>query len=214
MKEDVVSVDSTDAGVVGTWLPHVCLDATDCSVLQNGKWLSDKHMQAAQNLLKKQFPEVGGLRTPLLSQGSHWKSMEGEGVQILNELNCHWVCMPTISCPPNVVKVWDSMAKHVSAHVKKQIAEILRSPATSLTIHSMEAQQQSGGNNCGLYLIAIAGSLCHRIPPSTVLWDEAAMQPHLEECLERGTLTPFPGWDTPRPSISHIADVPVMSIST
>ena len=88
-------------------------------------------------------------------------------------------------------------------------ASILRLP--SLTVRSVESQQQSGGDDCGLFSIATATSLCHGIPPSAVMWDERVMRLHLEACFTKGIVTPFPGWDTPHPSIRSVGDEPVMS---
>ena len=110
-----------------------------------------------------------------------------------------------------MVNVWDSIGKRISAHVCLQIAEIDRSSAECLTVRSVESQQQSGGDDCGLFSIATATSLCHGIPPSAVMWDERVMRSHLEACFMKGIITPFSGWDTPHPSIPSIGDEPVMS---
>ena len=49
------------------WCPDSHLDQEDRHVLIHNKWLSDKHIYAAQILLKKQFADIGGLQPPTLS---------------------------------------------------------------------------------------------------------------------------------------------------
>ena len=65
------------------------LDIHDKDVCEGGAWLTDKHMQAAQNLLQKQFPHVQGLQPTVYDQGSKWTPMTSGGVQLLNQSNTH-----------------------------------------------------------------------------------------------------------------------------
>ena len=136
--------DSEPMGIDDLWLPDLHLNTTDKEILTGGGWLNDKHM-AAQLLLKRQFPHVHGLQPTILSQNNGWSIMKEGGVQILNENNLHWLCISTIGCPDNVVdKVYDSIrSKHLSHHVKEQVAGILHSKENSITITSMESQLQS-----------------------------------------------------------------------
>ena len=46
------------------------LTLADKNILQPGGWLNDKHIHAAQQLLKMQYPGVQGLQDPLL-QSTH-----------------------------------------------------------------------------------------------------------------------------------------------
>jgi len=50
------------------WTQHdgIVLSEHDKVQLCSGKWLSDKHVNFAQSLLKKQFPQVNGLKSTLL----------------------------------------------------------------------------------------------------------------------------------------------------
>ena len=50
------------------WVKDLDLNLSDKKILMSGKYLSDKHMQAANLLLKKEFPHLQGLQTTLLSQ--------------------------------------------------------------------------------------------------------------------------------------------------
>lgn len=90
------------------WCPDLHLDEEDKDALANNKWLSDKHIHAAQKLLKKKFPHIGGLQPPILSQTGQWQVMSSEGIQILHCRN-HWICVSTIGCPENTINLYDSM---------------------------------------------------------------------------------------------------------
>ena len=81
--------DSEPMGIDDLWLPDLHLNTTDKEILTGGGWLNDKHIMAAQLLLKKQFPHVHGLQPTILSQNNGWSIMKEGGVQILNENNLH-----------------------------------------------------------------------------------------------------------------------------
>ena len=164
---------------------------------ESGGWLNDKHMKAAQDLLKRQFPGVSGLQPTIYGQTGQWDIMAGEGVQILNESNSHWLCMSSIGCPSDEVAIYDSRLKKSKVHpqIIRQIASLYPTSGPLLKLRVMSSQGQSGGSDCGLFAIATATSLCHGIPPSTVLWEQKRMRAHLIECLESGKMTPFPGRD-------------------
>ena len=80
------------------WCPDLHLDQEDRIALIRNKWLSDKHIYAAQILLKKQFAHIGGLQPPTLSLTGQWQVMSSEGIQISHTGN-HWLCVSTIGCP-------------------------------------------------------------------------------------------------------------------
>ena len=46
----------------------VILGKNEKQTLERGEWLIDRHVTAAQMLLKKTIPNINGLQTPLLSQ--------------------------------------------------------------------------------------------------------------------------------------------------
>ena len=102
--------------------------------------------------------------------------------------------MSKIGCPDNVVKFYDSIrSKHLSHHVKEQVADILHSKENSITITSMESQLQSNTSDCGLFAIGTAVSLCNGIPPIQVKWDQGEMRTHLITCFKKREILPFPG---------------------
>ena len=96
------------------WLPELFLRAEDKQLTETGDWLSDRHIAAAQMLLKKEipggggFPEVDGLQLPTLAKAGRCNILVGGGIQILNDSNKHWVRVSTIGCPPNTINIYDS----------------------------------------------------------------------------------------------------------
>ena len=56
-------------------------------------------------------------------------------------------------------------------------------------------QKQKGYNDCALFAIAFATTLCHSGDPTTKRYDQRAMRPHLVDCLESSRMTEFPPTD-------------------
>ena len=48
-------------------------------VLESDPWLSDEHMQLAQDLLRDQFPHIDGLQSTLLGQTNGYIATHTEG---------------------------------------------------------------------------------------------------------------------------------------
>ena len=67
----------------------------DIHDIESGKWLSDNHMHAAQQLLKKQFPNRSGLQDTLKPQNLSWELMIPGQVQLLRDDGFHWICVST-----------------------------------------------------------------------------------------------------------------------
>ena len=103
----------------------------------------------------------------------------------------HWVTVSTISCPPGVINVYDSMHLGASTNLKKVIADMLFSDKKSISIRTVHIQQQTGGSDCGLFAIANATTLCNGKDPGTLLFQQKLMREHLRKCIAAGILTEF-----------------------
>lgn len=57
------------------WLSHLFLEQQDKEECEKGDWLTDKHMWAAQHLLKKQFPHLSPLFSKRPVSGISWPLM-------------------------------------------------------------------------------------------------------------------------------------------
>ena len=76
--------------------------------LRYGKY--DRHINAGQKCLKRQFGEQAGLQdTLVLNELAVYKSSKENFVQILNVNASHWVCISNKGLPPGIVAVFDSM---------------------------------------------------------------------------------------------------------
>ncbi|CAH3019112.1 unnamed protein product, partial [Porites evermanni] len=65
----------------------------------------------------------------------------------------------------------------------------------ALKIRNQKVQKQKGYNDCALFAIAFAITLCHGGDPTTKRYDQRAMRQHLVDCLESSRMTEFPPTD-------------------
>ena len=167
----------------------------------NGFWLTDKHIVAAQKLLKIQHSNINGLEDPLLlAERFQYKSTANSFVQIINLGRTHWVCASSINCPSGVVDVYDSIpaCSFGSSSLKSQVAAILQTSELSFELHIVETQRQSGWSECGLFSFVFATALCQGIDPHNCSFDQTQMRVHLHHCFEEIIITIFPPSKKPR----------------
>ena len=132
---------------------------SDKKQILEGKWLNDKHVNAVNNLLQKQHPNVNGLQDPLLLyERQQWRSSCDNFVQIICVARQHFVCASNIKCPPGVVDVYDSLPSYSvkSSTLRKQLAAIVRTDKSAFQVRHIAVQRQSGTTDCGLFSIAFA----------------------------------------------------------
>ena len=100
-------------------------------ILENGKWLNDTIIDAAQRLLSKQSPRIGGWQTPQLGVGYKFAPCNGTPfIQILHVLKSHWIVATNINCTIGIVDIYDSAYSVVHHNTKLQISSIVR-PSTN-----------------------------------------------------------------------------------
>ena len=77
-------------------------------VLESGGWLTDEHIQLAQELLKKEYPRITGLQPSVLSQNDGFIPVQrnSESIQLHNVDGNHWAASTSIG---GQVTVLDSM---------------------------------------------------------------------------------------------------------
>ena len=89
-------------------------------------WLDDQLINAAQSLLKKQHPLIGGLQTPALSSELAMIPPNSEFVQVVNVSNNHWLALSTIGCRQSTIKVFDSLqCRGLPKHIQKLVADFM-----------------------------------------------------------------------------------------
>ena len=164
------------------------LNKTDEKLLLDGDWLNDNHINLAQQLLSKQFPNLSGLSsTLLLPQAKQVVPADARALQIIHTRGNHWIVSSAIGCQPGEVKIFDSLYKSIDLETMVLISMIFRKEIT--TVHLEESQQQQGSYDCGIFAIATCTALVHGVTP---VFKQATMINHLYECFCTGTLTPFP----------------------
>ncbi len=130
----------------------------DC--LRDGKMLQDRHIDAACTLLRKQFPDVRGLQTPLLGQNLSFNPTEPPFVQIFHVGHIHWNTI--VATDDHSVKVYDSLYhQNLGPCTTMQAASILQSPHQQVKFSVENTQMQDGGADCGLFAIAYATEFCY-----------------------------------------------------
>jgi len=105
--------------------------------LSNDKELSDLHINAFQNLLKRQFPSIGGLQNTLLQNKSsitNKKKVTLQAINItINHKIKHWA---TIELCGGDVFLYDSAYTAVVGDAKEIIAQLVKTNEESFKIHN------------------------------------------------------------------------------
>jgi hypothetical protein len=151
------------------------------------EWLTDEIIAAAQFLMKRQYPSIGGLRPPAeYSTGAPYDFPSSNFVQILHVHNNHWIALSDIMTG-EFVGVYDSLG---SERAKKCVARFLE--GTKWKVNDVKVRQQSDGNDCGFFAVAFAASLCHGENPSQTFYHQSAMRQHLWQCIDTEKIRLFP----------------------
>ena len=171
-------------------------------VIESGGWLTDQHIHAANKLLSKQFPELQGLQSTLLSQNGGFVPVTSDGtaVQIHFCNGNHWVAS---SYRNQIISVYDSRpSRTMSTGLQEQLAHLYGHLESSmedngLTIHHVPVQRQQGLSDCGPFVIAFAlhAALGHDLKDIT--FDQEKLRGHLLSCFSDGHLAEFPVTSAP-----------------
>jgi len=125
------------------WKKELVLTLQHKEELTSGRWLSDRLINAAQQLLKKQFPSQNGLQdTVVLDAIMKFTSPNKNFVQIIH-VEDHWVCASNIFSPEGYVDVYDSMPTlTINSHcLKLQLAAILKCSENSFVVRHVNVQR-------------------------------------------------------------------------
>lgn len=179
--------------------------ASELACIEGCNWLTDTIVDRAQNILAQQFSEIGSFQPVCVfvadkEQAEQLKPVsEGPWVQILQVNGNHWVTASNVQkTHTNTVQLYDTMFTHAGRKLTEQLAVLAVKPVGKVgtlgvfTIQHINVQRQEGGNDCGLFAIAIATSLCFGHDPVGIKYTQSAMRQHLLSCLVADHLTPFP----------------------
>ena len=217
---DVITIDddtqsdshASASATDGYWTEYgrVVLRRKELQEIMCGKELTDLHVNAFQNLLKRQFPLIGGLQSTLLQTKSPLQHKEsGEMLlQIIHTRGSHWAALQI--CGKDVY-LYDSAYTSVTTDTLDMIAQLLRSKDHCIQIQIMNVAKQTGTTDCGLYAIAIITCLALGMDPVSVVFKPEELRPHFVKVLETGTITAFPVVKHRRPT-DRVKNVEVVSV--
>ncbi|OCT59219.1 hypothetical protein XELAEV_18001171mg [Xenopus laevis] len=175
------------------WIPELNLKQQHKKKLQGTEVLDDTIIDAAQNLLKKQF-NCEGLQSSLFSKMQFYP-VYGPSVQIHHDRK-NWL---TSCLKPHNVEIADSSGKrYLTDTLKKQIRECYGGAVTCDPVKMTEildVDQQPNRYECGVYAIANAYEFLANGNP-TCKYDNKEMRKHLSDCFERREITAFPKIDS------------------
>ena len=164
------------------------INLRDRKIINDGEELTDKHIFAAQQLLKKQFPSNNGFRdTVTLSASSIPEPVPY--IQILHVNGNHWLTI-TATNPKGPVDVFDSLNP---TKLSESILQVIKKyHGNTCIVKLLNIQKQQGFKDCGLFAIANATSICYGDDPTALVYEQHEMRQHLLNCLEKEEMTPFP----------------------
>ena len=165
-------------------------DDKDLKSISGNAWLEDVHIDAANHLLMKQFPKLAGLYPTVYGQDLSFPVTTDPFVQILHVGGNHWATVAGVS--PSLVHVYDSIYDYTMEDTRMQIAAIMGSTESTITLKIHKTQVQQGSNDCGVFAIAYATDLAHGNDPASFRYKQEVLRTHFMDCLEKKTLSPFP----------------------
>ena len=161
------------------------------NILSSDEELSDSEIYAGLQLLKRQFPMIGGLRDPAVN-GDLVTPEKYEFVQVINS-GGHWVCLSSIGCSVGEIMLFDSGGSSTpNKRIIKHSARLLFCDRQDIVIHMPPVQRQYGVKDCGLFALAFSTSICYGEDPSTRTYEQDMLRQHYYQCLENLEMQPFP----------------------
>lgn len=195
---------------LGIWLPSLNLSHKDKEILLSPTaWITDSIVNAAQQVLREQFPQLPGLQDVSLGPTMAFNIMPGEFLQILHTSQDHWLTISTIGVKHPTVKIYDSLFNVcLSSLAKAQITNLLCSKLLNHTLWMLSCryvlvytkheyvtlnslQFRSGTYDCGVFSIAYAMSLAYGVDPCRCMFDQSRIR-HLHQCFMKRRMAPFP----------------------
>ena len=185
------------------------LKPADLRILKkDSAWLTDNHLNFANNLLKAQYPHIEGLQDTLLQHNLSFTLPTSDFVQFLHVHDNHWITLSNIEDDKNTVSIYDSLLQSPDHTVKQLVAAYLHTTEPTFTLNVRNVQHQSNTSDCGVFAIANATTLLDGERPTEKTYDQPRR--HFQQCVTACELVPFPAATEYRqPSILHKITVPV-----
>ena len=134
------------------WIECLGLFETDREiVLSPTGWLNDRIINAAQTLLKNQFPELSGFQDVGLGQVMNFTIEFGEFIQIVHSPLNHWVTISTLMQDLNI-SLYDSLySGGIPRLLQAQITCLMSTEHDDINVNVVDVQSQVKANikiNC------------------------------------------------------------------
>ena len=101
------------------------LTKAEVNVVKNGRMLTDRHITVANQMLRKQFPDMRGLKSPVMGQSLCFPVTELPFVQEIHAGENHWLTVVAVDY--TTVKMFDSMFRcHVCLSKQLQCCSLMR----------------------------------------------------------------------------------------
>ena len=105
----------------------------------------------------------------------------------------HWLTISYIgSDQTEVIQIYDSMFSYSSSLLQAQVACSLHTSEPNFVLKFVDVHKQFGHNDCGVFNVAYAVSLCFDQQPGEFIFDQTLMRSHLATCLRLQRFTMFP----------------------
>jgi len=192
----------SDAGQRQFSVDHSIDESDRNELLEHGKWLNDRVVNAAQVMLRRQFQSAVGLHDTLtVGNGSSTIAASAGMVQIFHDAaNKHWLTVSTVHCPANYTNILCSLQRTPSNACIRAITAYCKFTGPYVTLCILNVCRQCGGSHCGLIAIAYLTNVLFGTDP--VLYE--FVRAHLAQCLQDAAVQPFPINDRAvRRQISH-----------
>ena len=120
-------------------------------------------------------------------------SQDSAFIQVIHTAGSHWITASNVGFQEGVVGICDSLPSCTTpTRLKNNIASIVHTSNPQMIISYQEVQEQRGANDCGLFALAFATSLCTGEDPTKITYIQHQLRNHLIACLEMQKMTPFP----------------------
>ena len=190
---DILDVDDvllTGATSAKPWLTLNGTELTEADKVDiiKGAELNNKHMNFAQEIIRKQFKNLTGLQSTL-TLAVHPRPLITPAhpfLQIIHSKGNHWIVASTVLSLPTV-QVFDSLYSSVDDITTRLLTNLF---GINVTVEMGPCPQQDGTADCGVFATATCTALAHGSQPSR--YDQKQMRGHLLKCFKNLVLTVFP----------------------
>ena len=161
--------------------------------IEKNSLLTSRHINKCQEILKRQFPDLGGLHCCTMGVTLDFPKATGDQwLQVVHD-NDHWVLVAKTEA--GHVSIYDSLAQSCwrkRPHTLSCASSLLQTSEKHLLYKVKSCQQQNNGFDCGVNAVAFATSVAHGVDPITVIYDRRTLRSHLQKLLAAENFTPFP----------------------